>query len=123
MFNALTSLTLSLLVAASFFVLHGCSVDAPDPTNVAPTPQGPLEWTWDGPVAVGNTLFDVWSGSATDTWAVGALGTVIHHDGVEWRKMNAVTDQNLRGVYWTTLEAGRVAVGDAIQVVSRATAD
>jgi MOSC domain-containing protein YiiM len=28
-------------------------------------------------------------------------------------------DQNLRGIYWKVLEPGAVAVGDAIQVVSK----
>ena len=31
----------------------------------------------------------------------------------------ALRDQNLRGIYWTTIEAGSVGVGDAIEVLSR----
>lgn len=31
----------------------------------------------------------------------------------------SLRDQNLRGVYWTTLEAGEVGVGDPIDVLSR----
>ncbi len=31
----------------------------------------------------------------------------------------ALRDQNLRGIYWTTVEAGSVAVGDPIEVLSR----
>lgn len=31
----------------------------------------------------------------------------------------ALRDQNLRGIYWTTIEPGEVSVGDAISVLSR----
>ena len=31
----------------------------------------------------------------------------------------ALRDQNLRGIYWTTIEAGSVGVDDAIEVLSR----
>lgn len=35
-------------------------------------------------------LTSVWGSGATDVWAVGAHGTILHYDGVAWRKAEVV---------------------------------
>jgi len=40
-------------------------------------------------------------------------------DALRFVSGKALRDQNLRGIYWTTVEAGEVGVGDSIDVLSR----
>jgi hypothetical protein len=39
---------------------------------------------WLNPLPQGNDLDDVWSVSATDVWAVGEFGAIVHYDGSTW---------------------------------------
>ncbi len=39
-----------------------------------------------GPLEAFVSLTAVWGSSATDVWAVGAHGTILHYDGVTWEK-------------------------------------
>ena len=41
-------------------------------------------------------------------------------DALKFISNPALRDTHLRGIYWTVIEAGEVAVGDSIEVVSRA---
>ena len=43
-------------------------------------------------------LFGVWGSSATDVWAVGARGTIIHWDGKAWTPFSSPTHRDLRAV-------------------------
>ena len=38
-------------------------------------------WCWQNPLPHGNALLGVWGSSATDVWAVGDAGTIVHWDG------------------------------------------
>jgi hypothetical protein len=49
-------------------------------------------WCWAGPVPVGNAMNDVWGTSASDVWAVGEAGTVMHFDGAGWKGVTGVGD-------------------------------
>jgi hypothetical protein len=41
-------------------------------------------WTDVGPVGLAQRLFDVWGSSASDTYAVGWAGEILHYDGIQW---------------------------------------
>ena len=45
-------------------------------------------WEWQNPLPQGNTLRAVWGSSATDVFAVGDAGTIVHYDGTTWSSMN-----------------------------------
>ena len=55
-------------------------------------------------------LFDIWGESATDLYAVGGNGTVLHYDGSIWTPMVTGTDINLRSV-WSVADSDIFAVG------------
>jgi MOSC domain-containing protein YiiM len=44
------------------------------------------------------------------------------NDALRFVQRKETRDQNYRGVYWRVIEAGEIAVGDAIEVVSRSPA-
>ena len=44
------------------------------------------------------TLNSVWGTSATDVFAVGGIGTILHYDGVAWSQMVAPNATTLGGV-------------------------
>ena len=56
-------------------------------------------WHWDNPYPQGNTLYSVWGSSATDIFAVGECGTIIHYDGTNWTVMYSTTYNNLCGIW------------------------
>lgn len=79
--------------------------------------------------APGKSLYGVWGSSASDVFAVGEGGTIIHYDGTSWSQMPGATTQKLYGVWgsagddvfasgadgtiihydgasWTTMESG-----------------
>ncbi len=54
--------------------------------------------------ARGDTVYPlnaVWGSSPNDVWAVGDFGTIIHWDGIEWRKVELT--QNLAGYNFTDI--------------------
>lgn len=56
-------------------------------------------WCWYSPLPTGNALAALWGSSATDVWAVGARGTILHFDGTAWNGGQAVTNEDLAGVW------------------------
>ena len=55
-------------------------------------------------------LKGVWGSSATDVFAVGESGMILHYDGVEWIKMKSPTTEHLYGV-WGSSGTNVFAVG------------
>ncbi len=55
-------------------------------------------------------LWDVWGTSASDVYAVGVWGTILHYDGTAW---NDVGDPNMSLLYgvWGTSSGDVHAVG------------
>ncbi|MDF2692487.1 MAG: Type fimbrial biosis protein PilY1 [Labilithrix sp.] len=93
-------------------ILHGTPSDAganPD-ANVA---EDHLKWT---PVDSQSslTLNSVWGSSASDVWAVGALGTIRHitPSDVRWQEVTSPTTRDLHTV-WGTASNDVWVVGDA----------
>lgn len=78
-------------------------VDAPPvdaPAIDAPTIDAPPPWTWEVTTTnVTITLEDVWGTSASDVYAVGMDGTILHWDGDDWTPQPAGTGLYLFGVW------------------------
>jgi hypothetical protein len=55
-------------------------------------------------------LKGVWGHSATDVFAVGENGMILHYDGMEWIKMKSPTTEHLYGV-WGSSSSNVYAVG------------
>ncbi len=81
--------------------------------------RDPFAWRWDGaawevtelPMDLPRTaagevpaLFKVWGRSATDVWAVGGLGTVLHWDGEAWTRVESGSTEQLFTVTGTDEE-------------------
>ena len=76
-------------------------------TTAAPAPT--LIWSR---VASGTTaiLLSIWGSSASDVWAVGDNGTILHYNGTSWSSVARVTGEHLNGV-WGTSSSNIWAVG------------
>ena len=57
-----------------------------------------------------NVLYGVWGSSATDVFAVGDSGTILHYDGSAWSAMSSGTTNDLAGV-WGSSATDVFAVG------------
>jgi len=55
--------------------------------------------SWSNPLPQGNELNGVWSISATDIFAVGTNGTIVHSDGTTWSLMESNTISSLYAVW------------------------
>ena len=77
----------------------GCDTDASDcTTQVVPCDQ--VAWcAVETKVSVFHALAAVWGSSASDVWAVGSGGTIIHYDGKTWTPTpSGVHEHVLRGL-------------------------
>ncbi len=90
-----------ILVAASLSIFSG-----------APLAAGEYEWEWQNPLPQGNTLYAVDSLDASNVWAVGEYGTILHYNGATWSPMESGVTTTLRGV--SAYDSSHVwAVGDS----------
>src|SRR4030042_4058586 len=71
------------------------------------------EWKWENPYPQGNNLYKIWVNSATDIFAVGDSGTIIHFDGVSWSVMLSNSTVRLEDV-WGTSYIDVFAAGTAV---------
>ena len=62
----------------------------------------PLDWT--SPTT--NNLYSVFMVSATDGWAVGYYGAIIHWDGSSWSNVTSPTTRALRSVFMVSASDG-----------------
>ena len=58
-----------------------------------------VDWEWVYPFPQGNQVNAVWGTGLDNIYAVGDVGTVIHHDGISWRKINNFTLNDLNDVF------------------------
>lgn len=68
---------------------------------------------WDSVPAPGGQLRGVWGSSATDVFAVGFAGTILHHDGSTWSRQTSGVTQRLNAV-WGTAGNDVYAAGDGV---------
>lgn len=74
--------------------------------STAPTNQ--KSWYWQNPVPQGNNLLGVTTVGASDVWAVGAAGTLLHSDnaGVTWAAEDPNTQLELRAIDFADSDNG-----------------
>ena len=70
-----------------------------------------VDWKWVYPHPQGNKVNAVWGTGTDNIYAVGNFGTVIHNDGISWRKINPFTLNHLYGVYCFS-QKSIIVVGD-----------
>jgi carboxypeptidase family protein len=58
-------------------------------------------WAWRAPVAYGEDLLAIWGSGASDVWAVGRKGAIVHWDGNGWSTVASGTQRTLRGLWGT----------------------
>lgn len=130
---------LGLTLTAGLTSLGGCpgptgGTDPADLSLPAPTadmavtfadmamarPQQPgcskSEWCWQHPTPQGNVLWSVFAVSATEAWAVGDSGTMLHMTGGQWQPLISQTPAALYAV-WGTDPNNVFAVGDRATVL------
>src|SRR5215510_2600140 len=56
-------------------------------------------WRWRNPLPQGNHLIGVWGSGASDVWAVGYFGTIVHWNGSTWTSALSGTTNYLLGVW------------------------
>lgn len=56
-------------------------------------------WCWENPLPTGNALYAVSGSSASDVWAVGDNGTILHYDGKTWSGVPSGVSNRLTGVW------------------------
>lgn len=71
-------------------------------------------WQWLNPLPQGNTLHDVVFPTASDGWAVGDAGTILHtgDGGTTWEAQSSGTFYSLRRVAFRDSLTGWIAGGD-----------
>jgi len=70
------------------------------------------KWCWMNPLPQGNRLRAIWAASATNMFAVGDGGTILHFDGKKWTWMDSTTTKDLYGI-WGISANSVCAVGEA----------
>src|SRR5215813_7085619 len=68
-------------------------------------------WCWRNPLPQGNPLRRVWGSGASDVWAVGWYGIILHWDGSAWTGVSSGTTNGLLGI-WGSGASDVWAVGD-----------
>jgi hypothetical protein len=63
-------------------------------------------WCWEAPAPFSFMPTSVFAVSATDVWAVGARGAVMHYDGTHWRAVSAGTTADLDDVWMASATDG-----------------
>jgi len=69
------------------------------------------EWCWLNPQPQGNTLWTVWGSSASNAWAAGESGALVHYTGGQWKSELSPTKSPLYAL-WGSSENDIYAVGD-----------
>lgn len=80
------------------------------PVEMVPT-CSPKLFCWSGPQPQGNPIRGIWATSASDVWAVGDFGALLHYNGSAWQAMDSTTTEHLRGV-WASSAQDVIVVGE-----------
>jgi photosystem II stability/assembly factor-like uncharacterized protein len=96
-----------ILVAACIAIALTCLGSVAPPPAQAYTPDGNHGWYWQMPQPAG-LLFDVTYGSASDVWAVGTGGTILHSTdaGLTWAAQQSGTLDDLASVSFADAQHG-----------------
>ncbi len=85
------------------------------PVEMVPT-CSPKLFCWSRPVPQGNPIRGIWATSATDIWAVGDFGTLLHYNGTAWQVLDSPSNDNLRAV-WASSASDIFVVGDGGRIL------
>ncbi len=88
------------------------AVVAPDAAPPTPLRCEPGQWCWQSPLPQGNALHAVFTVSASEAWAVGARGTIVHYANGQWTPVRSPTDFDLRQL-WGASASEVWAIGDS----------
>lgn len=80
------------------------------PVEMVPT-CSPKLFCWSLPQPQGNPIRGVWAVSASDVWAVGDFGAILHYNGSAWQAVDSGTTEHLRSV-WAGSAQDVLVVGD-----------
>lgn len=81
------------------------------PAGAAPS-DPPGSWTFvSGPTSAGLLAVDMLS--ASEAWAAGANGTILHWDGATWHSVTSPVSDTLRGIAMLSPSDGWIVGGDA----------
>ena len=69
-------------------------------------------WRLESPLPTGYALNGVWGSSASDVWAVGDAGTIVHWNGAVWATVASGTKKDLKAI-WGSGASNVWAVGVA----------
>lgn len=56
------------------------------------------DWAWQNPLPYGNQIMDIWGTSASNAFAVGMSGSIIHYNRQIWSAMYASNIESGAGV-------------------------
>jgi hypothetical protein len=89
------------------------------PTDLPPTDLPPIcsadNWCRQHSLPQGHNLDGLWGSGATDVWAVGAGGTILHWDGAAWSPSPSGTNADLSSVWGSgATDVWAVGVGGTI---------
>src|SRR5215813_9821793 len=86
--------------ASRAVTVSGGNITSQNFTATVSTPVCRAEnWRWRNPLPQGNLLFRVWGSEASDVWAVGWAGTIVHWDGSTSTSVSSGTPITLFGVW------------------------
>lgn len=80
-----------------------CGVQQPNVCGIADANRvcNASGWCWEHPLPFGYSFTAVWGASASDIWATGDFGTLLHFDGTSWRARASGTDEGIKSVWGT----------------------
>jgi len=84
--------------------------DAPDSATPGPVCSGD-GWCWSNPLPQGNSIWAIMGSDASDIWAVGESGTILHRDGASWGSTPSGTTSWLTGL-WVSSPSEAFASGE-----------
>ncbi|HEY6922608.1 MAG TPA: hypothetical protein VI653_04000 [Steroidobacteraceae bacterium] len=97
----------TVMICAGLLAQQGCAghdVTAPEPR---------LSWSR-VTSGTGHNLWDLWGSSATDVWAVGDFGTILHYQGTRWESALDSVSYFFRGVWGSGPRDGASGYGRAM---------
>ena len=85
------------------------------PIAMVPT-CSPKLFCWSSPVPQGNPIRGVWAVSASDVWAVGDFGALMHYNGTTWQAVDSPVNDHLYAI-WAGSAQDIFAVGDGGRIL------
>lgn len=84
--------------------------DTPGSTPVTPRPAA-ADWRWENPWPQGRDIHGLWGSSASDVWAVGERGLILHFDGREWTPVPSGVTATLTAIWGAAADDVYAAMG------------